>query len=249
MFDISKIIKKKIQLWSLPASFGRKGWTEDRPGSSVGISGESWKPPTGQQESWKPPTELPTPLVLLVIWKPHGSFSHLHGRHGYVSYKFLGAVNMKMFFWTKMSLRFLNFEPFDVGPTLIGREFRTLGRMFFFFRKQIRRKLHPAEKKTTSAENKHQSRRKNTSAFFLFFFCDRVFAFLLAGIDRHVECQDHVCWGNVFSNKLERVAFWIAGEFFFKWKIGKNAVRDTPSSGSFLFWRHLSIRSMFQLLR
>ena len=31
-----------------------------------------------------------------------------------------------------MSLRFPNFEPFDVRPTLIGREFRTLGRMFFF---------------------------------------------------------------------------------------------------------------------
>ena len=41
-----------------------------------------------------------------------------------------GTLRMK-WFWTKMSLRFPNFEPFDVGRTLIGREFRTSGRMFF----------------------------------------------------------------------------------------------------------------------
>lgn len=177
MFDISKIIKKKIQLWSLPASFGRKGWTEDRPGSSVGISGESWKPPTGQQESWKPPTELPTPLVLLVIWKPHGSFSHLHGRHGYVSYKFLGAVNMKMFFWTKMSLRFLNFEPFDVGPTLIGREFRTLGRMFFFSANKYEENCTLLRKKQLQQRTNIRAGEKTHPRFSCFFF---VIEFLLS---------------------------------------------------------------------
>lgn len=41
-----------------------------------------------------------------------------------MSPNFFGDLeSVNVFFWTKMSLRFPNFEPFDVGRTLIGREF------------------------------------------------------------------------------------------------------------------------------
>ena len=69
-----------------------------------------------------------------------------------------------------MSLRFPNFEPFDVRPTLIGREFRTLGRMFFFSANRYGENCALLSKEQLQQRTKHQSRGKNTAEFFLDFF-------------------------------------------------------------------------------
>lgn len=142
-------------------------------------------------------------------------FPILHGMD--MSPKFLGDLeSVNDFFWTKMSLRFPNFEPFDVGRTLIGREFRTLGRMFFSTNRYEENCVLLSQKQLQQRTNIRAGEKAQPS-FSCFFFLVGMIEFLLSYPRDRPPCRMSRIFkykGTFFSSESERVAFWIARDSF-----------------------------------
>lgn len=154
-------------------------------------------------------------------------FPILHGMD--MSPKFLGDLeSVNDFFWTKMSLRFPNFEPFDVGRTLIGREFRTLGRMFFSTNRYEENCVLLSQKQLQQRTNIRAGEKAQPSFSCFFFWSGWLsFYFPTRGTDRHVECQEYLNIRERFfpANRNES-RFELPG-ILFNWKMGKHAGRNT----------------------